>query len=670
MTTTHSRTPLLGALIGAAASIHGAPVLFPNGDFENPGGDQWTEASEGAQAFNYPVSGGNGGGYAEIVSSEPGGFAVLVSNNEVPLPLEDLGLQAGRTYTFSYDMKASAAGADKGGIKVESWTGTDGISNSGDRRVSPATTDWETHTLEYSIAPGATHIKVVPLWTPNETVGFDNIGVDNTPLAVPPPPLLPNGDFETPGGSGWFQIQDNGSHSFAFPATGGNPGGHAVIDSVGATSWAALVANNNGAIRLDSLGLMAGETYTFTVDMKILEGSNIGGIAIDFAPGGTEDLIPVRIGDGSTWETYEFEITIPEEREFIIVKLVWGADSRVAYDNITFLTPPPASASIRKGTVVSWMADEFSSYQAQSSPDGENWTNVGPVYVGNGTTSTFDAERAAFYRALETSEPFIGNAVANPSFESVEAPVYPSPGATDWSILVAEDTDSADGTATMVVQSSYTNDDSTVYLPQDGNRMLVIESTTPAEGPVVPPNTDVRSANFFINPAAEAPYEISFHAINLYKAGGANPQYRFLYFGGDGGVIDDSTFVSFAGVGDSWVKVEATINPPVEATAMTIEFIQAMGAGNGWRWVTLIDNIVVPFIEEEGASDPIAATTAPGLEVSWNTQENRVYQVKSSEDLIDFKNLGDPVTGDGGTASLVDTFSGLSKYYQVEESAP
>ena len=57
----------------------------------------------------------------------------------------------------------------------------------------------------------------------------------------------------------------------------------------------------------------------------------------------------------------------------------------------------------------------------------------------------------------------------------------------------------------MVVQSSYTDDAMTVYNPQDGNEMLVIESATPAEpAGVLPPNTNVRSANFFINPAAEA----------------------------------------------------------------------------------------------------------------------------------------------------------------------
>lgn len=670
------------ALIGATGSAYADFVLIPNGDFATPGGSDYGFFQSADGVVSFPASGGNGGGHALIDNTlgSWGGGIVSPPDNAYPnnsgIPLADLGLVAGETYTFSMDMK-NFAGTGTGGLKLESWSDTGVINFTADMPASGQSGTWANYSWNYRVDPGATRIKIVPLLTGNsggsnaDSVGIDNIGVDNTPLDVPPPPLLPNGDFEIPGGSGWPLIADNGSHASEFPDTGGNDGGFAVIDSVGAPNWAVLVGNGNAPINLASLGLAAGETTKFKVDMKILEGTNIGGIGVDFVPGGTGDLRPSElVGDGSEWATYEFDVAIPEGTTQIFVKLVWGVDSKVAYDNFTFVPPPPLTTEIRKGTVVSWMADEFSSYQAQSSPDGEDWTNVGPSYVGDSITSAFDPEAAAFYRVLETSEPFIGNAVANPSFEFAEDPVYPSPGATDWSILVAEDTNPDDGTATMVVENSYTNDDSTVYMPQDGNRMLVIESTTPAEGPVTPPNTNVRSSRFFINPAAEAPYEISFYAINLYKMGGANPAYRFLYFGSEGGVIGESGFTSFAEVNDTWTKVEATIDPPVEATGMTIDFIQSLGADNGGRWVTLIDNVVVPFIEEEGVSDPIEATTASGFELRWNTRKDRTYQVQCSDNLMDFANLGDPVAGDGGPASLVDVFSDMSKYYQVEETTP
>ncbi|MEP4076344.1 beta strand repeat-containing protein [Haloferula sp.] len=182
---------LIAALaIGGVASLSAAPVLFPNGDFATTGGADWGESFAGAQVFNYPTTGGNPDGYGEIVSSEGGGYAVLISNSDTPLPLGDLGLVAGETYTFSYDMIASVAGTGKGGIKLESWNpamnATGSISNSGDQRVNPADTGWNSYTYVYTIDSMATHIKIVPLWTPNETVGFDNIGVDNTPF-VPMP---------------------------------------------------------------------------------------------------------------------------------------------------------------------------------------------------------------------------------------------------------------------------------------------------------------------------------------------------------------------------------------------------------------------------------------------------------------------------------------------------
>lgn len=673
---------VLGAILGASLSINAAPVLIPNGDFATPGGADYSFFESASGVVSFPSSGGNGGGYALIDNTLGvwGGGIVSPPDDFYPnnsgIPLGDLGLVAGETYTFSMDMK-NFAGTGTGGLKLESWNDAGVISATADMPASGQSGDWVTYSWDYKVEPGATRIKIVPLLTiasggsTADSVGIDNIRVDNTPLEAP---LLPNGNFETAGGSGWPLIAANGDHSAEFPATGGNDDGFAVIDSVGAADWAVLVGNNNTPISLASLGLSAGETITFKVDMKILEGSNIGGIAVDFVPDGTGDLRPPAvIGDGSTWETYEFEIAIPEGTTLIFVKLVWGVDSRVAYDNITFVPPAPLSASISPGTVVSWeVADPFSSYQAQSSPDGTSWTNLGPEFVGDSQSSTFDPAGAPFYRVLETTEPLVGNAVLNGSFESVEPAIHPSPGAVGWVILSPEDTTPEDGTATMTAESSYTNEDSTVYSPQDGNSMLVIESATPAEGAVVPPNTHVRSQSFAILPETEAPYEVSFYAINLYKEGGANPQYRFQWFDGGGGFVGESPFTSFAGVGDTWTKIETTLTPPNNAATMTFEVIQAMGAGNGSRWVTLIDNVDVPFVDIPGETSPMMdpPTTAPGVEVTFNTRVNRTYQVQSSDSLSGFTNIGDPVTGDGGNMSLIDPVLDPVKYYQVEETTP
>jgi hypothetical protein len=61
-------------------------------------------------------------------------------------------------------MLASVAGPNKGGVKLESWSASAAISNSGDQRVTVTTAGvWQTYTYTYTINPTATHIKIVPL---------------------------------------------------------------------------------------------------------------------------------------------------------------------------------------------------------------------------------------------------------------------------------------------------------------------------------------------------------------------------------------------------------------------------------------------------------------------------------------------------------------------------
>ncbi|MGC6454985.1 MAG: hypothetical protein ACON46_00480, partial [Coraliomargaritaceae bacterium] len=193
-------------------------TLLPNGDFSEADGASWGSSSGGSQSFNWPTTGGNPGGYAEIASSEAGGWAVLISNDNQPYALSELGLQAGETYKFQYDMKNSVAGDNKGGIKVESWSATGQISHSGDQRVTVAAADtWATYTYEYTLAANATHLKFVPLWTPNETVGFDNIGVirvvqDSWTVAA----SASIGGSISPSGN--VSVANGGSQAFSFTA--------------------------------------------------------------------------------------------------------------------------------------------------------------------------------------------------------------------------------------------------------------------------------------------------------------------------------------------------------------------------------------------------------------------------------------------------------------------
>jgi len=158
--------------------------------------------------------------------------------------------------------------------------------------------------------------------------------------------LIPNGDFSTLGGASWDPVNGGGSYSYQYPEKGGNPDGHGVIDNTGGGGGFGIWVGNGGdVLALDTLGLSAGMSYTFTQDMRIVSGPNMGGFKVDFftgedLSGSTGDLFPRAIGDGSTWETYSFPVNIPTTADGIKIVPLWGADSAVAYDNICVDTTP------------------------------------------------------------------------------------------------------------------------------------------------------------------------------------------------------------------------------------------------------------------------------------------------------------------------------------------
>ncbi|MES2657290.1 MAG: hypothetical protein V4689_01670 [Verrucomicrobiota bacterium] len=645
------------ALAGVSGSAIAAPMLMPNGDF-TAGGANWNQVSGGI-AYSYPATGGNPDGYG-IMDATNGQWAIWVANNDAPIPLASLGLEAGKTYVFKQDMITLISGVGhRGGVKIESWNGAQ-LSNSGDMFATSTSGSWETYSFTYTIDPAATAIKVVPLWGENSSIGYDNILVENTPV-IPPPvvPVIPNGTFSA-GGTAWAFFQ-GGGQTVSYPGTGGNPDGCAVIDSVGKGSYAVIVANNNVPMSLASLGLTAGKTYTFQQDMKILAGTNIGGLKVEFVPGFSGELYPTLIGDGSTWETYSFQITIPPACTQIQVVPLWGPNSTVAYDNIKILLPPPPgapAASINLGTLVGWTpTSEENTYQVQESADSYDWTDVGTASTGTSVTSQFALGKAPFYQVVEKTPDLLGNGVYNPGFETTAAPTAANPGAENWNIVVPPNVG-----ASMTVASSYGAD-----VPYEGSQMLVIESSTPSEGPVTPPNTDVRS-DYFPLPGGGT-YTFSFHALNAVKTGGANPQYSFEFFNSSNVLIGNS-YTSFASVGSTWTKVEQTFTAPAGSATMRIGWIQAMGAGNGWQWVSLIDGVSLPTPSVPGEEYVLEATTAPAVEVTWETVDGSSYQVKSSTDLSFWSEVGAPVIGDGSPFSIVEPLSPPKKFYQIKQTTP
>ncbi|MCU0776922.1 MAG: hypothetical protein MUF86_04565, partial [Akkermansiaceae bacterium] len=421
------------------------------------------------------------------------------------IPLANLGLVAGNTYTFSMDMK-NFAGTGTGGIKLEAWNGGGGAaSNTGNLPATGSSSQWANYSWNYTIPPGTLSIKIVPLVitgaggsgaTTADSVGFDNIKVNNTP--VPPPPFVPdqiiNGNFETPGGAGWATTEGTP----AFPTTGGNPDGNAVLDGTG--GFAVLYAFNNTFKTFASLGLAPGDTYTFQMDMRVTNGgTNIGFVRLQAPVGYVNEQAPAISGDVSQWATYSIQLTVPDAATAPQIKfgLRPGAGSIVAFDNVKIILPgppPPVVATIEQGTVVGWTVnDPDNTYQPQKRDAVEDpWTDIGGPVPGTSVPFAFEETASNFYQVLETVPGAPENGVLNPGFENSESDIAP------W--VIAPQISGA--TATTV--TSYLT-----YTPVGGSRMLKLEAENFAN-PVPPAEIGVRSDTIPVT--AGTPYTVNFSA--------------------------------------------------------------------------------------------------------------------------------------------------------------
>lgn len=332
-----------------------APAIMniPNGDFSD-GRKNWGTAGEADTTFTFPATDGNGGGYALLTrNNNPAGFGVLVSNASSSIPIEALGLSAGESYRFSMDTYRDS-GADTAKLKVEFFQRGVALGSSGDLPGSTVAGAWTTDDFAVALPAGTDAIRVVPIAGFDSAIRFDNISVDPTPLADPP--VVPNLDFEL-GGAGWAAFGQPNT-TFSYPKSDGNPDGYGLLSNNGG-GFGVLVANSGNIIPLASLGLTPNNFIDLNIDMKVFEGTNIGGVKIEYFSGSvggfssgdqTADSFPVAINGGAHWETYSFDnlfvpatINAGGAVDGIKIVLLWGGGSDVGFDNVEIVIPEPAT---------------------------------------------------------------------------------------------------------------------------------------------------------------------------------------------------------------------------------------------------------------------------------------------------------------------------------------
>ena len=308
----------------AVVSVAGAQTttnLFPNGDFSAGGPTpQWTEANGNAAAYAYfyPATGGNPDGYG-IISNTVGKWKLwtgAVAGADVPLDLATLGLHANFTYTFVQDMKI-VWGTDIGGLKIESWGPSGKISDSGDMRPSLTghnTANWETYSFPYTIDPAATGLKIVPLWGPNSSVAYDNLGVIvpvSSPLtaAITYPAnaatvstnftinatasVLPGSGTSVDYYDGTTLLGNDATAPYGFSVTGASIGAHAlkvVANADSGSSVTSAVVNITVTASLTLTTVYVDPSKGWVGSMNVFETPQNGGAFVFNSAWGTADL--------------------------------------------------------------------------------------------------------------------------------------------------------------------------------------------------------------------------------------------------------------------------------------------------------------------------------------------------------------------------------------------
>jgi hypothetical protein len=155
-------------------------------------------------------------------------------------------------------------------------------------------------------------------------------------------------------------------------------------------------------------------------------------------------------------------------------------------------------------------------------------------------------------------------------------------------------------------------------LPVSGTNLLFMQGTTASVSPAAP-NTFLTSDWFPVDGGLS--YHVKFQAANPVKVGGANPQYRVRFYNAANGFLTEQ-WRSFASAGVTWTEFSVTNTAPVDAAFMELFFIQAVGAGADWNWVTLIDDVSVNSTTSFGPINVLTPTVTSGVSFVATVQTN------------------------------------------------
>ncbi|MEX0678335.1 MAG: PEP-CTERM sorting domain-containing protein [Pirellulales bacterium] len=168
--------------------------------------------------------------------------------------------------------------------------------------------------------------------------------------------LIPNGNFEN-GDANWVDAAGGGTTTFSYPTTGGSGGG-GYGQIVNAGGWAVLVSPpetgaSGAGWPIATIGITAGVTNTFSIDLKTFSGINNGGMKVEAwggnsLVGNSGDVRPTGAAF-TDWTTFTFDYLVPANADKMIFVPLWGGDSTVGVDNVGVVPEPSTYALLALG---------------------------------------------------------------------------------------------------------------------------------------------------------------------------------------------------------------------------------------------------------------------------------------------------------------------------------
>ena len=276
--------------------------------------------------------------------------------------------------------------------------------------------------------------------------GFANAAVTN---------LFPNGNFDSPAGTNtpWVEVFGGGTTTYSYPISGGNPGGYGRMNN--SSGWGIWVGGEPTPLSLASLGLVAGGTYTFVMDMKNISGTGIGKLKIESWGAGSlisdSGDLPAS-AQSASWVTYTFSATLATNATGIKVVPVAGAVSQIGYDNLgVIVSASPLTISITSPTNNAVVTSNFTiNVTATVSPG--TVTNVnffdGAILLGNNTSSPFSfsvvGTSSGAHALKAVGQASTGNSVTS-TVVSITVSNIPAPAG--WQLVWSDEFTQADGTS-------------------------------------------------------------------------------------------------------------------------------------------------------------------------------------------------------------------------------